>query len=286
MKKIWDIKKEAFDTLKMCWAEAAMIGLLGAGIVLAVYCFILVVGRLTGVIATDSIMPVFTDFNLSFGIISILVLAASYIASIPLFFGIRWFYWQAVNGRIMPLSSIFACYSSSEMVKKSIIIKLSVDIPRISLLGVLMLLGAGEAYMAAKLWELSGNEKAVGIAVMIGCAVVGAGIIIIYVLYGIQYIPIGYLVAERPDADMKEIARLSRSIIEKRYFHMFASYITCGAWILSCVLVFPILIVQPILIMLSAVFVRDGLEGENQVQDEAAEASEINKEVEKVCVPR
>lgn len=259
MMKIGTVKKTAYGCLKKCWAESAFISMLNAGIFCAVYILVFLIARFTGAHNYDTVMPAFSELPPRFLIAVLIVLTCAYIACAPLYFGVRWFYWQAAEGQIMPLSSLFACYSSSETIFRCIKLKFSTDIRKFILACAFGTLALLEFFLARQVWDYSGQSKAAGIALISGCVVVTVGIEVIYSVLTMKYIPVGYLMADSPYSGTREILDMSRSIVSKKYTYMCIMYFSCIGWIASCFFVFPVLVVQPIMHMITAVFIRDSL---------------------------
>ena len=108
------IKSEAKRLLMTCFAESAFISMLNIGIFLITYLLIILAGRLTGAHTAETLFPVFSSCPPLFIIALCVILAVAYILSAPIYYGTRWFFWQAASGNNMPASSVFAGYSSSE----------------------------------------------------------------------------------------------------------------------------------------------------------------------------
>lgn len=106
------------DIIKKGWPEFSIVTVLSTGIIIFGYLMLIVIGKVTGVIGATGVLPLFVSMNPVFIISVSVMMFIFYYVSAPLFYGIRWFYMQAARGIIMPLSSVFACYSSNDVIGK------------------------------------------------------------------------------------------------------------------------------------------------------------------------
>lgn len=257
MVKIGTIKKNAFAALKKCWAEAIFICLLNTGFICAVYILVLLAARLMGVHTANTIMPVFDSFSAPFCIFAAVTVSAAYIIYCPFHFGIRWYFWQATGGSIMPLSSIFACYGSKKTVNRCIILKLLTDLRRLMFSAVFAGVMTLEFMLGQRLWEYHNRTKLSAALIVCGLSVFALGVLVLYVASTLKYLPVGYIMADNPYARIKEILRLSSSIVSRRYTNMLVLYMSCFGGLIICILVFPIPIVHMLWCMYTAAFLRE-----------------------------
>ncbi len=143
---IQSINSKAVSMMKTGWPEFCFIVTISAGVVAFSAAVIITIGQLTGAHTSMRHVPVFSDCPPEFLLFSALYLAIVYFAYIPLYYGIRWFYFQAASGTIMPLASLFSCYSSRAVISRCIRMKLSND-----LAGLLRVL-PGAAVIAASVY--------------------------------------------------------------------------------------------------------------------------------------
>lgn len=267
--------------MKKCWAETAFISLLIAGIFLGVYVFLILIGRFMRIHTAETIMPVFSELPAPFLISAAVLLLTAYVICAPLYFGIRWFYWQASGGQIMPLSSLFACYSSRESIFRCIKLKFIMDMQRFIFTAIFGGLGALGSFLAFRIWHDNDNSRSSGILLICLCTIMFAGLTVLYTVFTVKYVPVGYLMADNPYSGTGEILTLSRRIVGKRYYHMLMFYLSCANYVAMCIFIFPVLLVYPMLCMFTAVYIRDGLysdeysrtDTENEPTPEKAEVS-------------
>ena len=113
-----ELHNSTLGIIKKGWPEFSIVTVLSTGMIVFGYLMIIVLGKVTGCIAGRGILPVFSRVTPVFLISTSVLMLIFYYVSAPLFYGIRWFYMQAARGVIMPLSSVFACYASNDVVGK------------------------------------------------------------------------------------------------------------------------------------------------------------------------
>ncbi|MBQ7784025.1 MAG: hypothetical protein IJ368_08660 [Oscillospiraceae bacterium] len=280
MMKIRDIKSAAYGRLSKCWAECAFITLLHIGVVIAVYVLLLLIARFTGIHTAPSVLPEFNSMTPVFIAVSLIVMAVAYIALSPLFLGIRWYFWQASGGTVMPVSSVFAVYSSDEQTKRCIKLRLMIDIRKLVLLFAAVTVAFMGISLAERLQKMWAGNIAVEVFINGGCAVLVAGVMLLYIVVGMKYLPAGFLMAENPDASVSEVMELCERIVGKKYTYLLALYCSYAGWYAACLLVFPILFIIPIMYMTTAVFIRESLRDIGFSRDDSA--AETEKELQPV----
>ncbi|MDE7294911.1 MAG: hypothetical protein K2N72_10855 [Oscillospiraceae bacterium] len=260
MKTIREIKGEAVERLKSCWAESVMISLLELGIYCLTYTVLLLTARVMGVHTANNVILIPEKFSLPFVISVIVILAVQYIATIPLYFGIRWFFWQNSTGKdVMPVSSVFACYGSQETRSKCFRIKLATDVRK---LGWAILFGAlvcAELFLADIIWQYSAKGEDVRIGLLAGCIIMAVGAWVFYMICTIKYIPAGYMMAANPYAAAGEIITLCKRTSKQRYVYILKMYAGNIRHAPLIIFIFPILVLRPYMLMTTAVSVRDSL---------------------------
>ena len=116
----------------------------------------------------------------------------------------------------------------------------------------------------------------------VGCAVVCGGLILFFLISGMQYVPVGYLLADNPDAGADNIIKLSKKIVSKKYAYMMMLYASFIGWYVICIAGFPVLALIPYLYMTSAVFINDSIE---QINSEITPESIENEQKQKENMP-
>lgn len=276
MVKIGKIKSDALASMKKCWAETTLISLLDIGYTIAVYIFIILAARLAGLHTANSVMPEFDRLTPGFAVFAGVTILIAYLIKCPFYFGIRWYYWHAANGNLMPLSSVFACYSSTGTVSRCILLKFLTDLRSIAFSfifgGILFL----EYILACRLWEYDSNSI-IRLLIGTGFSVLALGLILLYIAFTLKYIPVGYLFADDPYGKISDILHLSSSIVNKRYGNLLALYLSCWKGIVSVFLLFPIPLIQMLANMYTAVFLRECLDGGKPAPEPVDEPSERMK---------
>ncbi len=267
MKTIREIKGEAVERLKSCWAESVMISLLELGIYCLTYTVLLMTARVTGVHTANNVILIPEKFSLPFVISAIVILAVHYIATIPLHFGIRWFFWQNSTGKdVMPVSSVFACYSSRETRSKCLSIKLAADVRKLGWGLLFVVPVCAELFLADIIWQNSAKGEDVQIGLLAGCIIMTAGAWVFYMICTIKYIPAGYIMAANPYAAAGEIIALCKRTSKRKYVYILKMYAGNIRHAPLIIFIFPILVLRPYMLMTTAVSVRESLkeiDGEN-----------------------
>lgn len=251
------IKSEAKRLLMGCFAESAFISMLNIGIFLITYLLIIVAGRITGAHTADTLFPFFSACPVSFIIALCVILIAAYILSAPIYYGTRWFFWQAASGNNMPASSVFAGYSSAEQFSLCVRLRVLSDIRRLPYILVFGTAVIVEAFLAGRLLAGSGGGNAA--FVYIGVAIATVGVVYICFCAGLKCIPVGFLLADDPDAVVSDIFELSEKLIKGNAGRLMKLYMSFIGWFLICLPAFPVIILLPYFNMSLAVFLKDCL---------------------------
>lgn len=245
---------------KKCWAESAFISLLQTGLLLLLYVMLILAGIFTGAHEGKTILPVFTSFPPAFIASAVLMAIGYYIFTAPLSIGIKWYFWHASENNAMPVSSVFAGYRNAECAARFIKLKFFTDMRRITPLTAAVIFIAVDISLTKKMLALYSGSGASGILIKSGGAAVCLGIIIMYLISGMRYIPVGYLLADNPDSSADSIIVLSRKLVARKYPEMFLLYVSFAGWYASCLLGFPLLVLIPYMYMTTAVFIQSCME--------------------------
>ena len=281
MTGIRDLKKRSSELFRKCWAEAAFISLLQMGLFLLLYAVIMLLGIITGALQTGSILPKFNSFPPNFIIGSVILILIYYISTDPLMLGIRWYYWHAAEKNVMPVSSVFAGYRSTEYALSLIKLKVITDMRRLTPAIVSAACMAVTISITKKLLTYTLSDTG-AFLIKVGCAVVCGGLILFFLISGMQYVPVGYLLADNPDAGADNIIKLSKKIVSKKYAYMMMLYASFIGWYVICIAGFPVLALIPYLNMTSAVFINDSIE---QINSEITPESIENEQKQKENMP-
>ncbi len=255
-----------------CWAETAFISLLQTGIILLLYTLMLLAGIITGAHDGKTVFPVFVSFPPVF-IASVAVLVMLYyIASAPLCIGVKWYYWHAAEGNVMPVSSIFAGYRSNECALRFIKLKLLTDMRRATPLVIALLFIIVDISLTSKMVVLYGDNNAANLIIKLFGAAVFLGIVILFFISIMKYIPAGYLLADNPDLTADSVISTSKQLVSKKYAELFFLYMSFIGWYASCLLVFPLIILAPYIHMTTAVFIQSCMNRSDEPVQENADA--------------
>lgn len=252
------IKSEAKRLLMTCFAESAFISMLNIGFFLITYLLIILAGRLTGAHTAETLFPVFSACPGSFVIALCAILAASYILSAPIYYGTRWFFWQAAMGNNMPASSVFAGYSSNEQFRLCVKLRVLSDMRRLPYILVFGTAVIVEGFLARRLLTGGGGAESACL-IYGGFALATVGVVYICFCAGLKCIPVGFLLANDPDAVVSDIFELSEKLIKGNAARLMKLYASFIGWFLICLPAFPVIILLPYFNMSLAVFLKDCL---------------------------
>lgn len=266
MKTIRKIKGEAVELLKNCWAESVLISLLELGIVCLSYTLLLLTARITGVHTANNVVLIPERMNVPFIISGAVIAAIHYIATTPLYFGVRWFFWQgSAGGDVMPVSAVFACYSSAETRNKCLRLRVAADLRRLGWAAFFGGIFAAAYFSARFIWQTGGKDDDLRLLLTVGCAAAALGSAVLYFIATVKYIPVGYIMAADPYADVREVIRLSRQALSRKNWYILKMYAGFIRHFPLIILIFPVLVLRPYMFMTMAVSIRDSLdEGDSE----------------------
>lgn len=264
-----EIKARAGELLRGCFAESAFISMLNIGLFLITYLLIIIAGRVTGAHTAQTLFPVFISFPLSFIISLCVILLIAYIMSAPIYYGSKWFFWQAAGGNTMPASSVFAGYSSYEQFKLCVKLRFLSDIRRLPYILIFGTAAVVEGILAKRmLW--ADSDKSSAAYIYAGLIVVAAGVVYMCFCAGLKCVPVGYLLADNPDAVVSDIFELSEQVVKRNAGRMMKLYISFIGWFLACLPAFPVIILIPYFNVSMSVFLRECLDEPENKRETAA----------------
>ena len=190
------------------------------------------------------------DGTIPIDALKILICLVVYLGSIPLYYGIRWFYWQMSSGTVMPLSSLFACYSSKKMIRRCVDLKLHTDV---HLLARIILAGAA----IKGIITLFGISDGMGYSLKHSLGVFLIFIVLmVFFLSTLDLVFIPYLFAENNELSTTEIMRISKKTIRKDKVFAIKLYCSCLPWYAMAIFIFPLMFVIPLTNMILASYFR------------------------------
>ena len=268
-----EIKIRARELLRGCFAECAFISMLNIGLFLMIYLLIILAGRVTGAHTAETLFPVFSSCPALFIISVCVILLAAYILSAPIYYGSKWFFWQAAAGNTMPVSSVFAGYSSFEQFKLCVKLRFLSDIRRLPYILIFGTAAVVEAVLAQRMLS-RGAGTGTTVLIYAGLAVMAVGVVYMCFCAGLRCVPVGFLLADDPDAVVSDIFELSEQVVKRNAGRIMKLYISFIGWFLACLPAFPVIILIPYFNVSLAVQLRDCIEG---IQEK--ERAEIKEEV-------
>ncbi len=246
---IKEMHRRAVIGIKTGWPEMCFIVVLNAGIIGFVYACVIFISMLSGTNDTYLAVPSLTC-PIQYWVAAVLLCVVVYVGAIPLHFGVRWFYWQLSRGTVMPLSSLFACYSSGKMMKKCFKVKLLTDM---IFLCRAVICGGAIKFITVVFRVTMGTE--VTVSASIGIFLIFIVLICTYLsMLDMVFIP--FLFAENPDMSAGELVNISRAFIRRHPTFSIKLYFYCLPWYLTALLVFPLMIVIPLTNVIMAEYLR------------------------------
>ena len=266
------IKSEARERLMGCFAESAFISMLNIGAFLITHLLIIIAGRLTGAHTAETLLPVFSGCPIEFIISLCTILLFAYVLTAPIYYGTKWFFWQAAVGNTMPASSVFAGYSSFEQFKLCVKLRVLSDIRRLPYILIFGTAAVVEAVLAGRLLSDS-SSTGERVFVYIGLAVVAVGVIYMCFCAGLKCVPVGYLLAENPDSVVADIFVLSENLVKKNALGLMSLYMSFIGWFLACLPAFPVIVLLPYFNVSMSIFLRNCLEEDEKAPQTAERES-------------
>lgn len=266
------IKSEARERLMGCFAESAFISMLNIAVFLITYLLIIIAGRLTGAHTAETLLPVFSGCPIGFIISLCTILLFAYVLTAPIYYGTKWFFWQAAGGNTMPASSVFAGYSSFEQFKLCVKLRVLSDIRRIPYILIFGTAAVVESALAARLLS-DGPSVGEMIFVYIGIGVVAIGVIYMCFCAGLRCVPVGYLLADNPDSVVADIFTLSENLVKKNALGLMGLYFSFIGWFLACLPAFPVIVLLPYFNVSMSIFLRNCLEEDEKAPQTAERES-------------
>lgn len=274
--KIRSIKAKSTEVLQDIWAETFMTGMLMMGIVLLTALLVVLTARLMGFCTVSSLFEGGARAGVFLALTAV-ILIISYLCSVPLYFGIRWYFWQAANDNVMPICSLFSCYSSLSSMMRCLKLKLAIDLRRLALLLVLAVPAYIEIRLARYLWNVSGKGLPAQIALAGGCIIVTLCLLALYMVITARYIPVGYLLADEPDSTPSEIIAKSINTVNKKFASLMLTYLSFWKSILSALLIMPVIFLIPYFYIITALFIRECVLENTPSEDSPAKSQRKEK---------
>lgn len=261
------IKGTARSHLLKCWAELGFFSVLNCAVLCGAYSLIIILGILTGSHNGDTILPVFTSLSPAFIISAAAVIAAVYIITSPLYFGIKWYVWQITAGAYMPVSSIFASYTSRESIFHFIKLRLTIDLRKLPAIIAAIVISVESIYISEFLKSVT-EAAAVKFLITVGAAVIIGGVLLLLFIHCSRYLPTAYIIAEDLELDTAAVLKKSSAVIKERHTLLLTLYASFYMWYALSILIYPLMFAIPYISLSTAVLMRQLLtEQENQTDE-------------------
>ena len=255
---IRSIRSETLTRMKSCWPEMSFIMVLAAGVVFFFYAALIFAAQAMGVHDSYYAVPWLSRLDPAYLGIAVLLYLIVYLGSVPLAYGIRWFYWHLSGGAVMPLSSLFACYDSWHMILSCLKVRFMTDLRRLTRLLILGTLGYAVFFACSRM----GAEHTRMVQSIETFAVFI--LLVIYYVSSMDLVFVPYIFADNPDLTPGEIINRSRRAVRYRLNFSVKLFFSCTPWFLLAFLVFPMMFVFPLTNIVHAVYLRRIMEESNE----------------------
>lgn len=267
------IKSQARSHLLKCWAELAFICVLNCAILCGTYIIILILGILTGAHDGTTVLPFFGSYPLAFIIPTAVVISAVYLLTSPLYYGIKWYMWQISAGAYMPVSSIFASYTSKDSILHFIKLRITIDLRKLPAVIAAAVISWEGICIASFLKDMT-DSTPLKLLVSAGSIIIVAGSLLLLFIYCSRYLPTAYIIAEDLELNTAEVLKRSAAVMKEQHTLLLTLYASFYMWYALCILIYPLMFTIPYVSMTTTVLMRQLLSEQN----ETAEDNTIGKE--------
>lgn len=243
MKTVKELKQNVKLRLKFCWGENCAVSFLVFGGFSIMALLIM--------LANDflKMQSYITEMQRYASVLAVTFFSAvlMWIAYTPFSYGIKWYSIQQLKGTNSHAKSIFSCYTSPKRTVQ--VYKLHAFLMLRKLLAVvpLAILIAICFYMVNK---TDSKENYFSSGIIVGCALTMAALACgTYIIFNLKYTAVPYLFTFYPDKSPSELIAESKRVMQGKKEYMKDVLISLAGWLVSCLLVFPIIFVVPYMSM-------------------------------------
>lgn len=253
------IRKLSVEKLSMCWVEAEFILIMSIGISAF---FLLAANFIFELFASDSYVldlknpSIPSEGVLVFGIALVLL----YVVYAPMYFGLKWCYYNASKGKITPINCLFDCCTSVSRWWKTVKLKVVTDVLKAVGLIPMAAVFAAEAFLYNKITAIN-DSQALKVLIIVLMLVSMLGMYAVYLMYSVRYTLIPYVFASDPDLPLTEIYRKGTEISDKNKLSMFRLKWSFVPMFITCITGFPVFFVMPIYSMSLSIAANAALSG-------------------------
>ena len=265
---IRELRHTAVNNIKKGWPEFCFISLLCSGIIAFGYTAILLVGQITGVSLNKHELFELSTPPPSFVIPAVIIILAVYVSSIPLYYGIRWFYMQAARGFIAPLSSLFAMYRSKKTIRACFITKAAT---LLSMIRNLALPAAAVYLLSVFFLQFAETRSRFRFPVLILLGAMVALLIGYMISISMDYLFVSYLFTSDPYRKPRDIIIESRRLFTDNLTPIAKITATNCFWLVLAPIVFPLIFIIPYVNFIFAVTLSDLIKPHEQKEQTFAE---------------
>lgn len=253
------IRKLSVEKLSMCWVEAEFILIIFIGVSAF---FMLAANFIYELFTSDRYVldlknPVIpSEGILVFGIALILL----YVVYAPMYFGLKWCYYNASKGKITPINCLFGCCTSVSRWWKTVKLKVVTDVMKAIGLIPMAAVFAAEAFLYKRVSAMT-DSRAVRFLMIVFMLFSMLCMYAVYLLYSVRYTLIPYVFASDPDLPLTEIYRKGTAISDKNKMSLFSLTWSFVPMFMSFVTGFTVFFVMPIYSMSLSIAANAALSG-------------------------
>lgn len=262
-----EIRRESLKRFFDYWIEIEYITIVFLGAALAVFMgmyisasvFIDDFPRLTYPLSIDKI-----PFEIIF--YGLAATAVFFVAGTPMYYGMKWCYYQAAMGKSVPVSCLFSCYTSAGRWINSLKLKFITDINKFAVGAPMIALTAAEYYLGKKLAE---HYKGSMLSTLFGglFLLMILCMLLVYILYSVRFSAVPYIFISDPDRQVMETYRTGISVTADHKFSLFKLKCRFIPLFAVCLAGFPIFLIYPYYTMTIAVAAEKIINGKMKHND-------------------
>jgi|GEM_PF-3663420 uncharacterized membrane protein len=246
MLKISEIKSNAKERLKIYWGESTAIFAYFA----SAAAISILLGFLTAELlqicglAKHSYPAILFEKNISFLMLTAVIIMLLYVFTVPAIFGRCWCYMQTAKGNIAPANCLFSCFSTKGVFLRCLKLKILVDLKKLIVLTPMLVVFILECYFIRSILNSCKSRAVAFLFIMMGI-LFALSLFLLYRIVTMRYLLVNYLFVSNPDGDIKYIIKKSTMLMKGYEKQITLLYLSFIGWVVLCVIIFPLLLVLP-----------------------------------------
>lgn len=280
MKNVKQLKKDAFERMRRCWAECCAVFFITVGGLSALVLAWLMTGDFLLVtdmaLSADKTVDLSNKFMLS---ATIALLTLLWMLVTPFEYGLKWYRMQQINGNAVPLRSIFSCYTSFGKFIQVMNLNGMLTLRKALIFIPLAAVEAAAVYMTHRIGR-SGNAAAYSTA-LVFILLLTAGLFCLYKALCLKYAAAPYIYVTEPELPAAEIVEKSKRVMENNGNYLFETARSMLLLVAFCLLIFPTAFILPYMQMVYTAAIAEIInsnekteaDGENELYEEQLAAN-------------